>query len=239
MSNSDWCMEIEREGHKFQVLIGEPPDPHYGNFWNLFVADWEPTTLRWIKEFGNPNKSFLDIGAWVGPTSLWASKFYKTVHSYEPDPTAFRFLEENVSMNASNVVLCNAAITSDGEPVSLFSRDGLGSSMTSMYTGEYSGVGANSVKFSEALNAGDFSLIKVDIEGGERLIIDSLVEELSKNPVPLIFSFHYAFFANPSEDFLYTRDRLSEVYSKFVLENGAKVKAEDIPAGFTNVLCTK
>ncbi len=237
MSNSDWFMEIEREGHKFRVLTGKHPDPNYGNFWNLFVADWEPMTLKWIKELADPNKAFLDIGSWIGPTSLWASKFYKTVHSYEPDPTAFRFLEENVSMNANNISLCNAAITSDGNTVSLFSRSGLGSSMTSMYTGEDSGVSAKGVKFSDALNAADFALIKVDIEGGERLIIDKIVEELSGNPIPMIFSFHYDFFASSDDDFEYIRDGLKKVYSKFVLDNGAEVTADKIPTGFTTVLC--
>lgn len=238
VSSSEWFMEIEREGIPFQVVVGEP-GLNYGNFWSLFVADWEPMTLKWIKELGNPNKAFLDIGSWIGPTSLWASKFFRTVHAYEPDPVAFKYLEQNAMYNAHNIRLSNAAITSDGKPVSLFSRGGLGSSMTSMYTGEKSDAGAAGMKLSDALRAEDFGVIKIDIEGGERLIIDSLVEEMASNPIDLIFAFHYEFFANPREDFNYTRDALKTVYSKFVLENGREVEADDIPAGFITVLCTK
>lgn len=238
MSSSDWFMEIEREGIPFQVAIGEP-GLNYGNFWSLFVSDWEPSTLGWIKELANPNKGFLDIGGWIGPTSLWASKFFRTVHSYEPDPVAFKYLELNVANNTNNVVLHNSAINSDGKEVSLFSRDGLGSSMTSMYTGKRSNETASGAKLSDALRKDDFGLIKVDIEGGERLIVDSLVEELSNNPINLIFSFHYDFFAKPREDFEHTRDALKTVYSSFVLENGHEVEADDIPTGFVTVLCKK
>lgn len=230
-------MEIEREGIHFQVSTGGP-EINYGNFWSLFVADWEPMTLKWIKELADPDKAFLDIGSWIGPTALWGSKFFKTVHAYEPDPVAFKYLETNVLNNSNNIALCNAAITADGNPVSLFSRGGLGSSMTSMYTGEVSDAGANGVKLSTALKADDFSLIKIDIEGGERLIIDSLIEEVQDNPIDLIFAFHYEYFANPNEDFEYTRNALKKVYSKFVLEDGREVKADDIPKGFVTVLCT-
>lgn len=239
MSLSDWVIEIEREGIPFKVLNSTEPGLNYGHFWSLFIKDWEPTTLQWIKELSNPNKGFLDIGGWIGPTSLWASKFFRTVHTYEPDPVAFRYLEENVSLNSNNIVLCKAAITSDGKPVSLYSRNGLGSSTTSMYTGEKLESGANGIKISDAINADDFGLIKIDIEGGERLIIDSLIEEMSKNPINLIFSFHYDFFANPEEDFEYTRNKLKEVYSNFVLENGNVVNVDEIPRGFVTVLCKK
>lgn len=237
MGSSDWLMEIEREGIPFQVLIGDP-SLNYGNFWSLFIRDWEPMTLKWIKELSSPHKSFLDIGGWIGPTSLWASKFFRTVHSYEPDPVAFNYLKQNTANNANNIVLYNAAITADGNPVTLFSRGGLGSSMTSMYTGEESDAGATGIKFTNALSADTFGLIKIDIEGGERLIIDTLVEEMSKNPINLIFSFHYDFFANPEEDFEYTRNALKTVYSKFTLEDGREITADDIPKGFTTVLCT-
>lgn len=236
--SSNWVIEIEREGIPFQVVNSSEPGLNYGHFWSLFIADWEPMTLKWIKELSDPRKAFLDIGGWIGPTSIWASKFFRAVHTYEPDPVAFRYLEENVRLNCNNVAVCNAAITADGKPVKLLSRGGLGSSMTSMYTGEGTEAGANGVKVSVALDADDFGLIKVDIEGGERLIIDSLVDQLIGNPINMIFSFHYDFFANPEEDFRYIINNLKKVYSRFVLENGNEVELDSLQPGFVTVLCT-
>lgn len=237
MPSPEQIIKIEREGIPFRVLNSVEPGLNYGHFWSLFVQGWEPMTLKWIRDLASLEKSFLDIGGWIGPTSIWASKFFKTVYAYEPDPVAFKYLEQNAIMNSDNIVAHNAAITADGEPVCLFSRGGLGSSMTSMYTGESTDAHSAGVKLLDTVRAADFGLIKIDIEGGERLIIDSLIEEMSKNPVHLIFSFHYDFFASPAEDFDYIRKKLTEAYSHFTLENGDEVSASNIPAGFITVLC--
>lgn len=230
-------VDIVRNGHVFKVLDAPPARAVDHFFWDLFATTWEPFTLSWIEQHSDTTKSFLDIGGWIGPTSVWASKFFKSVHSFEPDPVAFEFLCKNIEPNANNVKIYNYAVTAEQESVSLYSREGLGSSMTSMYTGESSGVVADGFPFSEVLKLDDFGLIKIDIEGGERLLIDTVVEHLVDCPIPLIISLHHAFFLNPDEDFDYVVKKLGEVYSSFTLENGSSVSLTEIPRGFTSILC--
>lgn len=239
MTQPEPIINFDREGISFQVVDSTEPNLNYGGFWRLFVSDWEPQTLKWIKDLSDTDRAFLDIGGWIGPTSIWGSKFFRTVHTYEPDPTAFKYLQRNAELNAKNIIVHNSAVTADGNDVILFSRSGLGSSMTSMYTGEQQEGTASGAKLSDILSADDFALIKIDIEGGERLIIDSLIEFLLGSPTNLILSLHYDFFAKPDEDFRYILNSLKRVYSKGTLENGKEVNIEDIQPGFVTVLCTK
>lgn len=232
-------VDIVREDKKFKVLAGFPAMSEHGFFWDVFISSWEPFTLSWIKNYSDNSKAFLDIGAWIGPTSLWASSFYKSVYSFEPDPVAYDHLVKNSELNADNINTFNAAITSTGEDIEIYSRGGLGSSMTSMYTGDFLFGSVKGFSLSEALKLDDFGLIKIDIEGGERLLIDKLVEELSNNPIDLIFSFHYLFYVNPEEDFNYIISRLGEVYSNFILENGQSINIKDTPKGFSTIFCSK
>lgn len=237
MIEADGVLEFTRNGFAFKTLNSKEPGLDYKNFWGLFVSSWEPYTLAWIQDYSNSDKSFLDIGAWVGPTSLWASKFFKSVHSFEPDPIAFRYLEENSYLNADTIYPYNCAVTSSGESANMFSRSGLGSSMTSMYTGDVLECTVDGLSLKKAIALDDFSLIKIDIEGGERLIIDSLVQEMSSKPTNLIFSFHYGFYANPQEDFDYIVDCLTQVYSTFLSENGTQIDLKNVHRGFSTVLC--
>lgn len=231
--------KIIRKDIEFTVVNNREVNwPDGSNFWDLFANFiWEPITLDWVEAFSNKQKSFLDIGGWVGPVALWASKFNKSVHTFEPDPIAYKHLSKNAKLNASNIKTYNYAVTAESAHVSLFSRQGLGSSMTSMYTGESSGVIAEGFPFSEVLKLDDFGLIKIDIEGGERLIIDAVVKELTNQPIPLIISLHHGFFLNPDQDFEYVINKLSKVYSNFTLENGNSIQPKDIPQGFISLLC--
>lgn len=224
-----------REDHEFTVLFDKNSNEHMQNFWVLFSSVWEPWTLDWIKNYSNKEKAFLDIGAWIGPTSLWASKFNKTVYSFEPDPVAFNHLKINVEKNTDNVLIYNSAVTDNQYEIDLFSRSGLGSSMSSVVAGEVFEGTVAGTPIKDILKLDDFGLIKIDIEGSERLIIDSFVENLI-DPTPLIFSFHAPFYQNP-EDVSYIAKKLSEKYSTFILENGSSISYQEIPGGLTTVLC--
>jgi FkbM family methyltransferase len=227
-----------KDKFNFTVVDDEVTKWENGFFWDMFsTSGWEPYTLEWIKEYSNKSGCFLDIGGWVGPTAIWASKYYQYVYAFEPDPVAYKSLKANSDLNADNILTYNMAVTSSDTSVKLLSRNGLGSSMTSMYTGSDTGMTVEGCPLLDVFELDKFSLIKIDIEGGERLLIDSLVEILSKNPINMIFSFHYGFYANPEEDFKHIINGLSKVYSKYILDDGTSIRVEDIPKGFPTVLC--
>lgn len=75
----------------------ERADPHgWLGFWSL-VNDgtWEPDTKRWL-ELLEPGDLFVDIGAWIGPVSVWALQRGAYILAVEPDPVAFEELIRRV-----------------------------------------------------------------------------------------------------------------------------------------------
>ena len=69
-----------------------------GFFQDQFLSGWEKDTLRVIRSFASPSKVLIDVGAWIGPITLYGSKLYDRVVSFEPDPVALKYLKKNLSL---------------------------------------------------------------------------------------------------------------------------------------------
>jgi len=73
---------VIKNGHPIRFVTGEN---HW--FWKLY-KDWEVETFRVFQHFV-PGKVVLDIGAWIGPTALWAAGDAEAVVCLEPTQKAF------------------------------------------------------------------------------------------------------------------------------------------------------
>lgn len=74
--------------------------PHHLTFWTLLQnGRWEPETFVILRRFLNHRSVYYDIGAWIGPTVLYASKISGTVCAFEPDPVAYSHFLQNVTNN--------------------------------------------------------------------------------------------------------------------------------------------
>ena len=60
---------------------------------------WEVHTHKILEKFLDSNHSFIDIGAFIGPTTLYGAFIAKKVYAIEPDPIAFNELKKNVLLN--------------------------------------------------------------------------------------------------------------------------------------------
>jgi FkbM family methyltransferase len=66
-------------------------------FWKRYRAGlWEADTRQLIRDLIEPGDLFVDIGAWIGPCSLWAQERGAEVIAIEPDPVALRELRRQV-----------------------------------------------------------------------------------------------------------------------------------------------
>lgn len=65
-------------------------------FWEHWAdGRWEPKTHQTILDYCRGG-TFVDIGAWVGPTAIWAAEAgYSRILAVEPDPLAYRMLQIN------------------------------------------------------------------------------------------------------------------------------------------------
>lgn len=99
---------------------------------------WRPRTFQIMDKFLKPGMVYVDVGAFVGTTALYAASKGAKVYTFEPDPAAFNDLANNVRMNkdrfgADTVVLSDKAITSVRGPVMLSPHHGrFGTSRSSL-----------------------------------------------------------------------------------------------------------
>ena len=67
------------------VGIRVTPSRAYLPFWQRVAAGrWEAHTLNILQRFNSPDRTMLDIGAWIGPTTLFGAHFAREVLALEP-----------------------------------------------------------------------------------------------------------------------------------------------------------
>lgn len=194
-------------GYEFEVSdtpatpFGEAAEYQRRWFWGQVErGEWEPNTIKTIKNAGSRGGTYVDIGAWIGPTVLLAAKLFDRVVAYEPDPYAYAKLCENVSLNKfkfrATVELINEAVVVPGETRSLvYHQQGGGSSMTSFLTDVPENItstrlSASTVPFSSVLKQlGHDDLLKIDVEGYE---FDLLTSE-HETPCAIWLAYHGPF----------------------------------------------
>ena len=109
----------------FNNVIGTPC------FWCLVEQGlWEPVTFQVFREHIKSTTLVLDIGSWIGPTSLFAANLAHTVVAFEPDHIAYNQLRSNVDLNPHlNIHTLNKCVSNKHEFITMNSRE-LGNSMS-------------------------------------------------------------------------------------------------------------
>ena len=157
----------------------------WSDFWERYEAGlWEPETRRWLADSLAPGDLFLDIGAWIGPVTLWALEFGAEVIAVEPDPVA---LEELRRVVPAEVEVWEGAVTVDGGRAHLAPRYELGDSMSRISA---EGVEVKACTLPEILGGRVPKLAKMDIEGYELELLPSVAPYLAGLGVPLQVALH-------------------------------------------------
>jgi FkbM family methyltransferase len=173
-------------------------DPNHWRFWRKAArGQWEPETLALLEQRLGAEMVLCDIGAWIGPTTIFAARRCRHVYCFEPDTTAYAELLHNLRLNqVENVTPFNIALSASEGLRSLASFGGLpGDSRTSLLAApdDASGVQALSLRWAHWLALArpprvDF--LKIDIEGGEFELIPSMAAYLAERRPLLLLSTH-------------------------------------------------
>ena len=169
-------------------------------FWARAEAgDWEPETLAALAAATGPGVVMLDIGAWVGPTALFAAARGARVLAVEADPAALRQLNANIAANpalAPQISVIARAAAPDPGLVRLGPARKAGDSMSSILHGGREGAWdveaitpAALMALAAALGDGPLT-VKIDIEGGEYALLPALVAALPERTTTLLCAFH-------------------------------------------------
>ncbi len=173
-------------------------DPYHIGFWREVEAGkWEPEIFDALDRFLRPSSSCVDVGAWIGPTVIYAARKCAKVYCFEPDPDAYRYLLWNLRLNdLGNVSPFHVALSARSGMRTLSSPDGhLGTSKSSLVEGRGRGEGAEVLcmtwdQWLETVSPGRIDFMKIDIEAGEFDLIPSMQEYLRREAPALHLSLH-------------------------------------------------
>jgi FkbM family methyltransferase len=174
----------------------------FSGTWELIDSGrWEPQTIEVLTRFLGKNDTFLDLGAWAGPITLFAADHCARVHAIEPDQVVYDQLVDNVALNESlrDKVSCHyLAISNQSGTASIFARESFGNSSTSLLhrardQKEQQQVPVQTLQdFIQSNKIHEVDLIKMDTESAEYLILPSIPDDYWKelSYPTLLLSFH-------------------------------------------------
>ena len=181
------------------------------DFWKNIYPAWEPDTFAIFDRFFSTNKIFIDIGAWIGTTSMYGSRKSKHVYSIEADNLSIKDLSLNLSNNCINnnfTIIDKAIYNKDGININFgknmfMKRSKMNDSTSQIHKNEtldhsikVKTITINNVLKKYNINPNDISLIKVDIEGGEEEILNDLYNLSDKHKIPIYISMHCKWWKN-------------------------------------------
>jgi len=183
------------QGLKFKL------DPYHIGFWRAVGRGrWEPHTYKILKRFLGADSVYCDVGAWIGPTVIYAAKICRQVICFEPDPTAYRFLRWNIELNdLRNVTSFSVALAGQSTIRSMASREGNpGDSLSRLVDEEQEDNGVDVLAltwdaFIDLSTIDKIDFLKIDIEGGEFSLLPTLRDYLSRHRPIVYLSTHAPF----------------------------------------------
>ena len=192
--------------HNVSFLVSDDPSD-YGPFWErLATGQWEPQTLALLDHLLTAGSLFVDIGAWIGPTTLYAAAKGAIVDAYECDPIALAILRRNILMNPAlrrQIRVHDFALWDADGVIEMWSQQ-LGNSESSIFPVHERGGAfthcADSFLAPARSTAAIFrkkqyammesTVIKIDIEGAEFRILPSLYDIITKSHAIWYVSVH-------------------------------------------------
>lgn len=183
-------------------------------FWDHFANGWELETLEVLRRHLKPDQAYVDIGAWIGPTVLYAHALgCPRIYAVEANPPSFAHLVRNLSQNPDlqkAVHATNACISDTRGEITFGSEEA--TSAASIRNGVFR-IPAFSIRdYLSLYSIANVSLLKVDIEGSEHRLmgdIEFLAKELT---CPIFLSLHPQFYQDRQELWAFM-ERVEQFYT--------------------------
>ncbi len=196
-----------------------------------FLSREEVGTLGVLNRFLGRGDVFVDVGAYVGFFSMYASRIVGEegkVLAFEPNPLAYRVLLKNLKMNSiKNVIALNVALGSREEYRYLSMNDNRPASETTLMDTGRNGkrVRVRVRRLDDVLNdlgIGNVRMVKIDVEGWENEVLKGTVRTIERSRPILVIEKGPLFLGG----YMYLLER---GYSPFVLKGTKRRVSEMVP----------
>jgi len=196
---------IEREGVKF--VFADTSTQSITAWLVRHFNDWEPFTFKVFQRVKDSEKICIDVGAWIGLTSIWLAKNFKHVVCVDGDKESVESLQINLKASGcENYTIINKPITHEKKDVIFGSNIFMQGSTLNDSTSQIKSTVTKStdytiesITFKELVmpyNLSDIGFIKCDIEGGEEDILEDLLTFGKEYSIPILLSFHITWWKN-------------------------------------------
>jgi FkbM family methyltransferase len=201
-------------GHGIQLEL-EPADiTELAIYFHAFELMEIRSFLGWLK----PGMHVVDIGANIGLYSCLAHSAIGSsgkIWSFEPNPIIFARLKKNLALNrVDEAQLFNCALGNVESEVTLYSPSGQTHGLSSLQNQGWQNTVQVKVpchRLDNVINQDRIDVIKIDVEGAEKLVLEGAVNIIRTHKPKLIIEF------NPTgtAEFGYTTLELAELILSF------------------------
>ncbi len=198
---SEDYIEIEKKNvlHKFCSI-----NPELDHFTSNIFLNWKNKNFEIFDQVKDPTAIAIDLGAWIGTTSIWLSKNFYAVIAVDADKNSLECLKKNLCASAcSNVTVCDKPVFSVSKNL-IFGPRGAKLNESISYIKEiqtnkndyviqsitFKELLQNYVFENENISSKKIGFIKCDIEGGEEYILEDLLDFVYDNNAKAYISFH-------------------------------------------------
>jgi methyltransferase, FkbM family len=153
---------------------------------------YEPEETALIKQLVKPDWVCMDIGANIGYFTILMARQCKHVYAFEPEPSNFEMLKQNVALSDIDVTIYREAVGNKNGTMPLYLSDS-NNGMHRLYKSKWCNERTDTYVYCTQLDEYKFSkinLIKMDIEGAEYGALIGMVELLIKDHPIIIMEFH-------------------------------------------------
>jgi len=166
--------------------------------WWTHYNVWETYVFTVMDRYLTRKQNFIDVGAWNGAVSLYASNLCKNVYAFEPDPVAYEDLIKNKGINEyTNIHAFEVAISDKNSTSYIYTTNTFGNSCSTLKERDTEKIEVQTNTFENVIDLYDISnvgLIKMDIEGWEDVVLPNMLDYLSINKTPIHLSLHWHLF---------------------------------------------
>ena len=178
-----------RSGIKIKIRVNSTDIMAFTHVWLL--QEYERVGFE-IKD----TDTVIDIGAHIGLFALYSSQFCKNgkIYCFEPVKENFELLKSNLELNKiKNVIAFNGAISTNSGVISIFLNDD--ESGHSMYVKGTNKIQVKSFSLQDVFESNKLTkcdFIKIDCEGEEYKIIESLPNSYFEKITKMCIEYHFA-----------------------------------------------